>query len=94
VKESGEAGREIAELMTPAIISSVEGDRPAFDGSPEEEQGHRQQLKQEAALLENKVRSFSSYHFESCFDCDLFVMRMFTHSSCNQPQQTKPRFES
>lgn len=56
VKESGDQGREIAELMTPAIISSSEREHTPFEGTPEEEQAHKQQLRAQAAALENKVR--------------------------------------
>ena len=55
VKECGEPGKEIAELMSAAIIPSADNDQSPFEGTPEEEQAHRHQLKAQAALLEKKV---------------------------------------
>jgi len=55
VKESGEQGREVAELMSPAIIPKV-NEETTPKRTVEEEQAHKQQLKANAALLENKVR--------------------------------------
>lgn len=56
VKESGAQGKEIAELMSPAMISTIEFDQKVFEGTPEEEEAHKQQLKAQTALLENKLR--------------------------------------
>ena len=55
VKESGAPDREIAELMSPALFSSSVSDHALFEGSPEEEHAHKQQLKAQALLLDNKV---------------------------------------
>jgi len=58
VKESGDIGKEIAELMTPAVISFSTNENVSLEGTPEEEQAQKQQLKAQAAALENKVRLF------------------------------------
>ena len=55
VKESGAPDKAIAELMSPALTSSFVSDHAKFEGSPEEEIAHKQQLKAHAFLLDNKV---------------------------------------
>jgi ankyrin repeat protein len=59
-RECGEEGKEIQELMSTAIISSAEKVMNAsLEGSPEDEQAQKQQLKAQAAALEHKVCSHS-----------------------------------